>query len=301
MKAIEKILSRHFNGKVFFNENLANHTTWKIGGAADVLVIPSGTDDIRLCLEAARESGFPVTVLGNGSNVLVLDGGIRGMVIKIAGAREGIEIQGTRIAVRAGTFLPRLSEAAARAGLSGLEFAVGIPGTLGGAVVMNAGTKDRTIGELLEAVWMVTLDGEKRLFTSGDMKLSYRNSIFQQTPGIVVGAILKLLPDEEKQIRKRMNEEKAWRKERQPLKFPCAGSVFKNPSGNAAGFLIESCGCKGIRSGGAQVATEHSNFIVNLGGATAKDVLNLIGEVKQKVREKFGITLKEEIKILGEE
>ncbi len=296
-------LQKYLHGEVYFRESLARHTTWKIGGPADVLVVVFTEEQIRQCLYVARNEGLEVTILGNGSNVLVMDDGVRGMVIKIAGGLEQIQFQDKRIKVGAGILLPKLAYAAAKAGLSGLEFGVGIPGTVGGAIFMNAGTRENCLGDLLESVYIIDFEGRGYWMARDDMYFGYRESIFQEKEyyGIIAGAVLKVSNVPCTRILKNIKKEKENRQKRQPLKYPSAGSVFKNPPGYSAGFLIERAGCKGLKYGEAQVAHEHANFIINLGGARAREVMNLIAEVQKRVREKFGIMLEREVRILGEQ
>lgn len=281
-------------------EPLKNHTTWRIGGPADLLVIPRSLEDLRVCCSFARERELPSIVLGNGSNVLVLDGGFRGLVIKTAGGVDRITVQGQQIVAQAGAMLPAVVNTVTRHGLTGLEFAAGIPGTVGGAVVMNAGAGGSSISEVVEEVTVLTTDGEFVSLSKEDLTFGYRYSSLQESPVTVAAVSMCLSPGNIQEIQEKVRSLQEVRRQRQPLNWPNAGSVFANPGSYAAGYLIEKVGAKGLTRGRAQVSTTHANFIINLGGATAADVLQVIEEVRERVRQQFGIVLQTEIKVVGE-
>ncbi|KKM12271.1 hypothetical protein SY88_03660 [Clostridiales bacterium PH28_bin88] len=293
-------LKKQITGEVKVQEPLKNYTSWRIGGPADLLVVPGTLEDLRVCLSFARDHGVPLTVLGNGSNVLVLDGGIRGLVVKTAGGLSGIRVQGERVTAEAGAMLPVLVNTVIRYGLTGLEFAAGIPGTVGGAVVMNAGAEGQSISEVVEEVTVLRTDGEFVSLGKKDLTFGYRHSSLQEHPVTVAAVVMGLRPGNIQEITDRVRRLLEVRRKRQPLNRPNAGSVFTNPGPQAAGYLIEKVGAKGLTRGRAQVSSVHANFIVNMGGATAADVLDLIEEVRERVRREFGISLKTEIKVLGE-
>jgi len=287
-------------GRIARNEPMARHTTWRIGGPADLFVEPWGVDDLTCVLEFVRRHNLPLTVIGNGSNVLVGDGGIRGVVVKIGHGMSRIKVEGTSIRAEAGAKLAQVESAALKAGLGGLEFAVGIPASIGGAVLMNAGANGRSIGELVDQVTIVYYDGRLCRKSSKECAFGYRHSQLQMEPAIVVEAILQCYPKSQNLIREEMNTYMQKRKNTQPLEYPSAGSVFKNPPGDAAGRLIDLAGAKGMSVGGAQVSEKHANFIINRGTATARDVRELIAKVRALVKEKFNVDLELEVRLLGE-
>ena len=278
------------------NEPLAKHTTLGIGGPADwfceIKTIPKLVEIIKFC----RRQNIPFFIFGDGSNLLVSDKGIRGIVIKILNSK--FEILNSKIIAEAGTPLKKLVQEAVKNSLSGLEFAVGIPGTIGGAVVGNAGTADKWIGDVIEEVEVLDQNGEIKKLSGADCQFGYRGSRFQKTKEIVLRVVLKLKKDSQEKIKQRMAEIIA-KRTNQP-KEKSAGSIFKNPKEKPAGWLIEKCGLEGKKIGDAQISPKHANFIVNLGQANCQDMLKLISLVKEKVKQKFGIVLDEEIKIVGE-
>lgn len=288
-------------GRIQLGEPMSRHTTFHIGGPADAFVTPHGLDELRQVLAFAQGRSIPLTVIGRGSNLLVRDGGVRGIVVQIAEGLDRAEIEGSEIEAEAGISLSALARKAAANGLSGLEFAAGIPGSLGGALAMNAGAYG---GEMKDVVtWVDVLDsaGELRRHTCEEMGFSYRHSILQDTGGLAVRARMRLAFGDRASIEARMRELNEQRQSKQPLSLPSAGSVFKRPPGHYAGPLIESSGLKGTRVGGAEVSTLHANFIVNIGGATASDVLALIERVRRTVHEHSGVWLEPEIRVVGED
>lgn len=287
--------------QIKLNEEMKHHTTFNIGGPADVLVLPRSITDICKTVSFCRENDLPLVLLGQGSNVLVRDKGIRGIVIKLGHDFNRFSIAGLEIYAEAGMNLSVLATEAAQHGLSGLEFAEGIPGSLGGAIVMNAGAYDGEMKDLVHEVLAVDSSGNLKTFIREQVKFAYRSSIFQAGEYIVVAARLHLKHGNIDQIFKTMHNNALRRREKQPLEHPSAGSTFRRPEGFYVGPLIEDLGLKGFAIGGAQVSSKHAGFIVNKGNATAEDVLNLIHYIQEKTREKHGIDLWPEIKIVGEE
>lgn len=288
-------------GQVRFLEPMKLHTTWRIGGPADVLVEPDGAKSLSRALGFAGRFNLPVTVIGNGSNILVRDGGIRGVVIKIGYGFSWIRAEGGRIVAGAGVKLAQLTKVALDAGIGGFEFAAGIPGTVGGAVVMNAGINEGAMSDVIENV--VVMDGMGRLLkkSARELGFGYRTSNLQGASLIVIEAFCRGTFCEAPAIQSRMEEILSKRKKTQPYAYPSAGSVFKNPPEGTAGYLIDQAGGKGMRVGDAMVSTMHANFIVNLGTARACDVLELIGRVQELVRRRFGIKLVLEVRVMGED
>ncbi|HEY4485543.1 MAG TPA: UDP-N-acetylmuramate dehydrogenase [Nitrospiria bacterium] len=283
-------------GEILWKEPLRNHTTIKIGGPADVLVIPKDLGALTRLIGQARNQNVPVFVLG-GSNLLVLDGGIRGIVVKLARLQSITDLGDREIEVEGGVLLSRLARHAAERKLSGLEFALGIPGTVGGAVVMNAGTREGEMSDLLQQVDVLTWSGERLSLDRKNLSFGYRRS--RLPAGVVLGARLRLLPAGPAEIHRRMQGFIDRRKQTQPLTWPNAGSVFKNPNGQFAAKLIEAVGLKGHRIGDAQVSDLHANFIINRGRATARDTLKLIRLIGKRVEDRTDITLELEWRIVG--
>jgi UDP-N-acetylmuramate dehydrogenase len=285
-------------GDIHWLEPLSRHTTLKIGGPADLLVIPKDLEALARLVRQAHQLDAPIFVMG-GSNLLVRDGGIRGIVVKLSRFQRITEPDETEIEAEGGVPLSRLSRHALSRGLSGLEFALGIPGTVGGAVVMNAGTREGEMSDLLTAVRIIETDGTVRTLSRAEMAFGYRWSRFPR--GVIVGARMKLRKAGKAEIQRRMEGFSDRRKATQPLTLPNAGSVFKNPNGTFAAKLVEAVGLKGRRIGDAQVSERHANFIVNRGRATAKEVLQLIRLIGQRVEEEMGITLELELRIVGQD
>lgn len=283
-------------------EPMSRHTTFHIGGPAEYFVEPRGAEEIRQVMECCRREEIPFLALGNGSNLLVSDAGIRGVVASCAGLRElrfaGCGDGGARIFAGAGLSLREVCEAAREHSLTGLEFAYGIPGSVGGAVYMNAGAYG---GEMKDAVAAASFvgAGEDGRLTGEELRFGYRRSAFTDSPRTVTGAEFCLLPGAKDRISARMEELMGRRKFKQPLEMPSAGSVFRRPPGHYAGTLIQNCGLKGLRVGGAQVSLKHAGFIVNAGGATCADVQNLIEKIRQEVFRQTGVELQPEVKMVG--
>ena len=282
------------------NEPMSGHTSFRIGGPALFFATPTDVPTLRSLLAFCCAEGLPWFVLGFGTNLLVADAGYRGMVIHLRRGWESLHVSGTGMEVGAGHSLPKLARKAAEAGLSGLEFAAGIPGSVGGALAMNAGAFGGCMADAVRRADCLTPDRGEVSLNAAEMAFAYRHSRILDEPLIVTRAHLALKPDERQTILRRMEEFQAQRKTRQPWSARSAGSVFRNPPGDAAGRLIEAAGCKGLRVGGALVSPKHANFIVNAGGATAADVLALLREVQRRVREQSGVRLEPEITLLGE-
>lgn len=281
------------------NELLKNHTSFKIGGPADEFCQVSETEDIQKLLEYAKEKGIPCTVIGNGSNLLVSDKGVKGLVIKIAKGFDDVEVIGEKIIAKAGILLSKLANIAADNELSGLEEVSGIPGTLGGAIYMNAGAYGGEMKNVVERVVYLS-DGEIKTAEKDQLDFGYRHSRFSGGSDIILSAELVLKKDDISEIRSKMEDYKERRCSKQPLSMPSAGSTFKRPEGYFAGKLIEDAGLKGFSIGGAQVSEKHSGFVVNTGDATAKDVLDLICHIQNTVYDKFNVKLETEVKMVGE-
>ena len=298
---LAEILKQKMPGHVFCNEPMKKHTSFKIGGPADILVQPQDADALAQALEAARDCGVPVTILGNGSNVLVRDKGIRGLVIKIGNALKTFRQDGERLYFGAGYSLALASRKAWECGLSGMEFAVGIPGSIGGAVYMNAGAYNGEMKCVVESVRVMDMAGKAMELTAEDLQFGYRKTSLQQSGYIITEVCLKMQPGDKDAIKAMMDDFSSRRISKQPLELPSAGSMFKRPPGHFAGTLIEQAGLKGYTVGGAQVSEKHAGFVVNRGSATAADVLQLIADVRRIVMEKAGVELHPEVLVIGEE
>ena len=278
---------------------MSKHTTFRIGGNADVFVSPK-VSQISDIMKLAKEYNVPVTVIGNGSNLLVGDKGIRGLVLSFGKEAEEIIIDGSCMIVSAGALLSKIAAEAAKRSLTGFEFAAGIPGTLGGAIVMNAGAYGGEMKDVLISATVLTPEGEVLELSNGELDFSYRHSCIPEKEYIVLEAVLEFMPSEEADIREKMEDYKKRRVDKQPLEYPSAGSTFKRPEGHFAGKLIEDAGLRGYTVGGAQVSEKHCGFVINKGDATAADVLGLIEDVKGIVYEKFQVTLEPEVRMIGE-
>ena len=286
--------------QILENEPMSRHTTFRVGGPADVLFLPESEEQVAEAIRIAKEVRIPFVVIGNGSNLVVRDGGIRGLVIALGEGMAAIARTGDVLTAWAGASLARVAAYAQASGLAGLEFASGIPGTLGGGCAMNAGAYGGQLSDVLVDA-RVLLDGVVRTLTVEEMQMGYRTSLPLRRGGIVISARFALTPDDPEAIAARMRELNARRRDKQPLNYPSAGSTFKRPEGYFAGALIEQAGLKGKRVGGAQVSEKHAGFIVNTGGATAADILTLIGTVQDEVADRFGVRLETEVRILGED
>ena len=279
---------------------MKKHTTFRIGGPADIFAVPDTIEKAAKIIGICREQKVPFYVIGNGSNLLVSDQGYRGVVVQVYKNLSAIEIKGDIITAQAGAMLSVIAKKAMAASLTGFEFASGIPGTVGGAAVMNAGAYGGEMKQVLTEVTVLTREGELRRIPSEELKLGYRYSVIPEKGWIVLEAKLKLHRGDYDMIKARMDELKEKRVEKQPLELPSAGSTFKRPEGYFAGKLIMDAGLRGFSVGGAQVSEKHCGFVVNTGEATAKDVRDLIREVSRQVKTKFGVELEPEVKMLGE-
>lgn len=296
-----KLESALVKGSLLLAEPMSKHTTFKIGGPADYFVLPASPEEVSKVMKIAKEYNLPLTVVGNGSNMLVLDKGIRGLVLNFSEKMAYIREEGGSVIAGSGALLKDVSNFAADKSLLGMEFAVGIPGSIGGAVFMNAGAYEGDISSVVSAVTAVCPGGTIRRFTKEELAFSYRHSCFQDNGCLICEVEIKLAVGQRNFIRSKMDDFTLRRESKQPLEMPSAGSTFKRPSGYFAGTLIEAAGLKGLRVGGAEVSTKHAGFVVNAGGATAKDVLNLIKKVQQLVYEHAGVRLEPEVRIIGEE
>ncbi|SHH20150.1 UDP-N-acetylmuramate dehydrogenase [Caloranaerobacter azorensis DSM 13643] len=286
--------------KFLIDEPMKNHTSFKIGGPADILFIPRNIEQISKVLTLCKELDIDYFIMGNGSNLLVSDKGIRGVVIKISENLSDVRVEGNKIIAQSGILLSKLSRIALKHSLTGLEFASGIPGSLGGAITMNAGAYGGEMKDIVTLVRCIGGNGEIIEFTNEQMEFGYRSSIIDERELIVIEVEMELKKGNYEDIKSYMDELTQKRITKQPLNLPSAGSTFKRPKGYYAGKLIEDAGLKGLRFGDAQVSEKHSGFIVNLGNATCNDVLNLIKVIQKTVRDKFGVELKTEVKIIGE-
>ena len=284
---------------MFEQEFMKKHTTFRVGGPADVLVQPN-RKELANIIKLCKKESVPFSVIGNGSNLLVGDLGIRGVVIEITSRLGEIVIQGETVTAGAGMLLSKIANQAATAGLAGMEFAAGIPGTIGGAVVMNAGAYGGEMKDIISSVIVLNSEGEELELKPEELDLSYRHSCIPEREYIVLEVTLVLHTDEENVIRERMKELRDKRVEKQPLEYPSAGSTFKRPEGYFAGKLIMDAGLRGYQVGGAQVSEKHCGFVINKENATAADIRQLMDDVAKKVKAEYGVTLEPEVKMLGE-
>ena len=287
--------------ELLLEEPMAKHTSFRIGGPADVLAQPADEAELAALLKRAGEHAVPVTLVGNGSNLLVRDKGIRGLVIKLSNIFSSITVDGNVLTFGSGISLAMASKKAASLSLSGLEFAVGIPGTIGGAVYMNAGAYDGEMAKVVTSVRVMDREGKISELKASELAFAYRHTALQNSGLIVTSVTCVLQPDEADAIAAKMADFSQRRISKQPLELPSAGSMFKRPPGYFAGTLIDQTGLKGYTVGGAQVSTKHAGFVVNVGGATAQDVLQLISDVQSKVFAAHGVRLEPEVLVLGEE
>lgn len=293
---LKNVISR---GTVLTEEPMSRHTSFQIGGPADVFVQPATGDEVRQAICLAKEEQVPFFVVGNGSNLLVSDDGFRGMIVQIGRNLSEITVEGDVIYAQAGALLSRVARTALEHELAGMEFAAGIPGSLGGAVSMNAGAYGGEMKDILTDVEVLTPEGEIKILPVEELDLSYRHSCIFDRNYIVLSAHLHLESGDKTMIKGRMDELAQARRTKQPLEYPSAGSTFKRPEGYFAGALIQDAGLKGYTVGGAQVSEKHSGFVINRGGATAEEVLFLIKQVQKKVKNHFGVTMEPEVRMVG--
>ena len=284
---------------IFMEEPMKKHTTFRVGGPADVLVQPDETA-LAAILALCRQYHVSYSFIGNGSNLLVGDKGIRVVVIEMTDPMGNIEVDGTKITAQAGAMLSKIANTAASNGLGGMEFAAGIPGSVGGAVVMNAGAYGGEMKDIIERVYVLDENGAQLELDRDALDLGYRHSCIPEKKYIVTKVVLELVPRNEAEIRSEMKELNEKRAEKQPLQYPSAGSTFKRPEGYFAGKLIMDAGLRGYQVGGAQVSEKHCGFVINKGDATAADICQLMRDVSDKVQAQFGVVLEPEVKMIGE-
>jgi len=292
-------LRSNLGARLLTNEPMQNHTSWRIGGAAQYFLEPQDVSELKDGLRLAGKLGLPVTIIGNGTNLLVKDTGIMGLVIKIARGLNTISFEGTNIIAGAGAMLSKVAQQAMKNNLAGFAWSAGIPGSIGGAVIMNAGANGSSISEIIISARAMDKDGNIIQLSREQMGFSYRTSTFQRNKLVVLDTTFALRSGNGLEIKKEMELHITRRKAGQPQGYPNAGSVFRNPPNDSAGKLIELAGCKGLRVGNAQVSPIHANWIVNLGGATAQDVLDLIEMIREKVEKQFDVSLQLEVRVLG--
>lgn len=286
--------------RVLKNESMKMHTTFRVGGPADYFTVPVTKEEVKAVVDICKEMQVPYYILGNGSNLLVSDKGYRGVIIQLYKEMSQIEVDGEVIRAQAGASLAKIANAALDAELTGFEFAAGIPGTIGGACVMNAGAYGGEMKDVLVEVTVLTQDGKIQTLLNEELELGYRTSVIAKKEYVVLEAVIKLQHGRYADIKEIMDDLREKRVSKQPLEYPSAGSTFKRPEGHFAGKLIEDAGLRGFQVGGAQVSEKHCGFVINAGGATACDVDELMKQVSAKVEEQFGVTLEPEVKRLGE-
>ena len=297
-KLAEALTEQFKDALILTEEPMKSHTTFRIGGPADIYVEPDYPSIIPL-IQYLKEQDVPFTMIGNGSNLLVSDKGIEGVVISLGKKSADITIDGDKMIVQAGAMLSTVANTAADNGLTGLEFASGIPGTIGGAVYMNAGAYGGEMKDVLESVLVLTEDYKQKVMTPEELELSYRYSSLMENGGYVLSAVIKLQPGDKSEIKAKIDDIRAQRTAKQPLNYPSAGSTFKRPEGYFAGKLIDDAGLRGYSVGGAQVSEKHCGFVINKDKATAADVLKLMNDVDDIVYEMFGVHLTPEVRIIG--
>ena len=286
--------------RILFHQPMKEYTTFRVGGEAESIILIQQEEELARLISYLNQIEQDYFILGNGSNLLVGDKGYRGVVMKFDGPMEQITVEGTRIIAKAGALLSRVAVVAKENSLTGLEFAAGIPGSIGGGVVMNAGAYDGEMKQIVEAVRVMDRDGQITTLDNDTMEFGYRTSIIKNRPYIVLEVVLQLAEGDQEQIGIKMEELNNLRKSKQPLEYPSAGSTFKRPQGYYAGKLIMDAGMRGYRIGGAQVADKHCGFIINTGKATAADIREVIEEVQERVKERFHVSLEPEVVFLGD-
>lgn len=294
LEEIQKIVSKD---KIFTNEPMSKHTSFKIGGPAEIFVKINNVEELKLIIKISKQAEVPITVVGNGSNLLVSDDGIRGIVLKIEFDKIEIEESG-KLKVGSGVKLAFLAQKCLKEKLEGFEFASGIPGTIGGAIRMNAGAHGSEMKDIVKKITCMTRDGKIQVISNEEAKFEYRNSIFSQNDYIILEAEIQLRKGNPEEIRSKMDEYATYRKEKQPIEYPSAGSTFKRGNDFITAKLIDECGLKGYQIGGAQVSEKHAGFIINKGNATAEDVKKLMKYVEEQVYNKFGKKIEPEIEII---
>ena len=290
----------YFENEIMIDENMSNHIYFKVGGNADILLTPTKIEQLSETIKICKENNIPYYIIGNGSNLLVKDGGIRGVVIELTKLNK-LQSKGNFIKAEAGVLLKDVSERAVQNSLTGFEFACGIPGSVGGAVFMNAGAYNGEIKNVILEAEVLDADGNIIILNRDELELGYRTSKVMKENLVVISAIFQLELGDKESIEARVEELTKKREEKQPLEYPSAGSTFKRPEGYFAGKLIQDAGLKGYSIGGAAVSEKHSGFVINKGGATAKDILDLIAYIQAEVFKQFGVELHPEVRILGED
>ena len=286
---------------ILIDEPMSRHTTFRVGGPADFFVTPKAKEEVRDVIRICKEAGMPYYIIGNGSNLLVSDAGYRGVIVQIYKEMNEVKVEGDLVKAQAGALLSGIAAKALGAELSGFEFASGIPGTIGGACVMNAGAYGGEMKDVLESVTVLTDEGKIIELGRNELELGYRTSVIAKKGYIVLGAVLKLERGDGEKIKTYMDELKEKRVTKQPLEYPSAGSTFKRPEGYFAGKLIEDAGLRGFQVGGAQVSEKHCGFVINRDHATAADIMELMRQVQIRVKENSGVDLEPEVKRLGDE
>ena len=286
---------------ILIDEPMSRHTTFRVGGPADFFVTPKAKEEVRDVIRICKEAGMPYYIIGNGSNLLVSDAGYRGVIVQIYKEMNEVKVEGDLVKAQAGALLSGIAAKALGAELSGFEFASGIPGTIGGACVMNAGAYGGEMKDVLESVTVLTGEGKIIELGRNELELGYRTSVIAKKGYIVLGAVLKLERGDGEKIKTYMDELKEKRVTKQPLEYPSAGSTFKRPEGYFAGKLIEDAGLRGFQVGGAQVSEKHCGFVINRDHATAADIKELMRQVQIRVKENSGVDLEPEVKRLGDE
>ena len=300
MSIKEKLIKITGEHHVFEQEPMSKHTTFRVGGPADFFVTPDNADEIEAVIGACNEENIPYYILGNGSNLLVGDKGYRGVIIQIYKNMSDVRVEGNKIYAQAGALLSRVAAQALQNSLTGFEFASGIPGTLGGAVRMNAGAYGGEMKQVLESAVVLTPEGKVLELSTEELRLGYRTSVIAEKGYAVISAVIRREPGDQDKIKEYMDELKDKRVTKQPLEFPSAGSTFKRPEGFFAGKLIEDAGLRGFKVGGAQVSEKHCGFVINCGGATAADIVELMKQVADKVEAMAGVRLEPEVRRIGE-
>lgn len=293
-----KSLAASLNCRIEIFAPLSNHTSFKVGGRCDMLIYPNSLESLAKLHTKCKEVSLNSIIFGNGTNVLFTDRGFRGVVFILSNEIGGVTVEGDTIVAQAGASLKKLCITALDNGLTGLEFAYGIPGTVGGAVYMNAGAYGGEVKDVIVSVTAADASGNVITFTRDELDMGYRKSIFTDSDYVILSATFKLNDGDRTEIKARMDDLMSRRKDKQPLEYPSAGSTFKRPEGTYAGLVIEQSGLKGYTVGGAQVSEKHANFVINKGGATATDIINLIDDVKKIVKEKTGYDLECEVKLI---
>lgn len=286
---------------ILIDEPMSRHTTFRVGGPADFFVTPKAKEEVRDVIRICKEAGMPYYIIGNGSNLLVSDAGYRGVIVQIYKEMNEVKVEGDLVKAQAGALLSGIAAKALGAELSGFEFASGIPGTIGGACVMNAGAYGGEMKDVLESATVLTGEGKIIELGRNELELGYRTSVIAKKGYIVLGAVLKLESGDGEKIKTYMDELKEKRVTKQPLEYPSAGSTFKRPEGYFAGKLIEDAGLRGFQVGGAQVSEKHCGFVINRDHATAADIMELMRQVQIRVKENSGVDLEPEVKRLGDE